>query len=106
MPLRHRRQAVLPLHIRVRGAGVGNVETTVEVRDDEVEFGVGEIDADARPRALGKRHEFGVHLARSAGGRGEPALGTEGLGVGEGVRVLVVDVGAGRDDGLSRVFGQ
>ena len=44
-------EAVIPYHVRGRRAGVGNVEPTHDVREDEVEFRVGEIDANARPRA-------------------------------------------------------
>lgn len=51
MPLGHRHEVVIPLHIRVRGTPVRNLETTIEVREDEVELRVGEIDADAHARA-------------------------------------------------------
>ena len=46
------------------------------------------------------------HLLWVAGGICKPALGSECLGVYEGVRVLVIDVGARRDDSLQRESGQ
>lgn len=103
MPLRHRYEAIIPLHIRLRGPTVRNVEATEEVCGDEVQFRVGEIDARTRPRAPRKGHEFPLHFPRSAGGAVcEPALGLECLGVLEGARVLVVDVAAAGDGGLYR----
>ena len=102
MPLGHRHKAVIPLHVRVRGTPVRNLETTIEVREDEVELCVREIDADAHARAPREGQEFILHFPRVAGGICEPAFGPERLGVFEGVRVLVVDVAAGSDAGLGR----
>lgn len=104
MPPRHRHEAVIPPHIRLRGAAVRHVEPTEEVRGDEVQFRPGEIAARARPRAPRKGHEFRLHRFPRFG-VGEPARGLECLRVREGVGVLVVDVAAGGDEGLWRGVG-
>ena len=65
-----------------------------------MEYCVGEITANAHPRALRERHVETFHFLYVTGGLGKPAVGPEGPGVFEDVRVVVVDVAAGRDDGL------
>lgn len=71
-----------------------------------MQFRIGEIDARAHPRALGEGKELTPHLLRVVCGICKPALGSECLGVYEGVRVLVIDVGARRDNSLQREHGQ
>ena len=71
-----------------------------------MQFRVRDIDAYAGPRAFGKGDEIFFHFSSVwAGGGGKPALRVKILGVGEGVRVLMVDVGAGRDYDLWGVRG-
>lgn len=101
IPPGNRREAVNPLHILVRSARILNLESTEEMGDEEVEFCISKIDADTRPRAPGKGNESTLHfLLVTVGGIGKPALGLECLRIFEGVRVLVVDVCAGRNNGL------
>ena len=100
MPLERDHKGILPFHIRVRGPGIGEIETTEEVSGDEVEFRVGEIDADARSRAFRKRHEVTLQFLLIGGCDVEPALWAEGFGVCEDVWVVMVDVGAGGNGGL------
>ena len=75
------RKGILPLHIRVRGAGIAKIETTEEIGGDEVEFRISEIDPDARSRAFRKRHEFALEFFLIGGCDVEPALWAEGLGI-------------------------
>lgn len=105
MPPRQCNEAVIPHHIRGRRARIRDVEATEQMGDGEVEFGVGDMHADARPRAPRKRREFALHLARDVV---QPALGPEDFGVVKDVGVPVVDKVAGADDGLEAKggFGQ
>ena len=85
MPPERDRKVVFPLHIRVCGAGIGEIETTEEVSGDEIEFRIGEIDADTRSRAFRKRHESAFQFFLIGGCDVEPALWAEGLRICEGV---------------------
>ena len=100
MPLTRYRESIFPFHIRVRRAGIEKVETTEDVSGDEVEFCIGEIDADASSRAFRKWHEFVLQSLLIIGCNFEPALGPERLGIHEGLWVVMVDISAGRNGGL------
>ena len=58
MPPERNRKRIFPLHIRLGRAGIAEIEAAEEVSGDEVEFRVGEIDADASSRTFRERHEF------------------------------------------------
>lgn len=91
MSIRRDDKIILPLHIPRRHLERPQFKLSEDVRQASVQLRVGEIDADARARALRKGQEAIFDLCQVAVS-GEPAFWVECVGRREVDGVEVVDI--------------